>query len=136
MEEYSQKQDEKIGQLLGGIFIVAFGLLLGSVWVNNWNEKDIKITPVTSAITYMPDFLDEEQIKVFLTKAYGRKITNKDIEKYKKAECFGIEMNIQTKLNANIQRPTKGIDERMLEYCKIDNAKIEYLKKQNEEIKK
>ena len=40
------------------------------------------------------------------------------------------------KLNANIQRPTKEIDERILEYCKIENAKIEYLKKQNEEIKK
>ena len=38
MEEDSQKQDEVLGKILLALFVVAFGLVIGSIWWNNREE--------------------------------------------------------------------------------------------------
>jgi len=76
-----------------------------------------------------PDFFDDQQIKDFLEKAHGREIADEEIKEYRDAECVGIEMRIASKIGAKIKNPTRGVDKKMLKYCKLDNAKIKELKK-------
>ena len=82
-----------------------------------------------------PDFFDDQQIKDFLEKAHGREIADEEIKEYRQAECVGIEMGIQARLDINSENPTKGFDKKIIKYCKIDKAKIKELKQGNEKIK-